>query len=266
MKVSKFLSALCVLMLTVLFCGCSSVGYTAAQHPDGSITETLYVKPNATELGAMGVTVHQVLTKVRNDIAEYLTTNSVAMSANGATLTVVPEVITPADTEIRATLRFGGYFGYCAYYGIDADSPSTEYPSEVGIYTTKQIIYKGPTDFSGSFAQVFINSYTSFINDASTGTTLDASKVSLSFTQGTLNSRTRSDADTVSYKDGVYYHTWTLTLADILDADKSVITLYRVAVTRENRVWWYLTGVAATIVIMAGVAIVVVVRKRRGRG
>ena len=239
----KILASLCVGLLCVLLCGCSSVSYTLAQHPDGSITETVRVVPDQAELDRLGLDRFTLLNHVRNQFAEYLTANSVKMSQFGVTLTVVPEIVGASDTELTATLKFNNALKYSGYYSIP--NVASEYDYERDLFLTKQILYHGTSDFGGSFVAGFVEAYTEFVAEH-TSELIDTSKVKFIYTQGTLDSRTRSDADGVYQRDGVYYHVWNIGLGEI---DRE-ITLYRVGTTGQNRAMWYVAAVVATALIM----------------
>ena len=140
------------------------------------------------------------------------------------------------------------YFYYTGefIYENEDDETQTEFTKELFISIYKQT---SSTSFDSSLSEYieeyFMGKYGVYgytIND-----------VAMVYKYGQAYSRLHSDADNVSYSDGVYVHTWNLS-----DKDQQ-ITLYRVY---ANPVAWYVLAIIIGVVIALVLFIIGIVLKK----
>ncbi len=235
---------ICIALIVSAFCltACSTVNATTVTNEDGTIDELVYVKIDDADLLNQNYTNSQIVV-LKNDIKDtasnagqnIVSNFNVRVQTDALLATTELErqrilsynngIIYLMDSQDDGTMIFGLRFRdanvYRYYYNI-SETASPQYITEKHFLYTK-CYYYGLTmypDYTSLYNQIKSSLQVKYPDLVANN------MANLQYTYQTELRREHSDADFVSYKNGVYYHTW---IVDENDFEKPIMIYYNIA-------------------------------------
>lgn len=261
---SNFTKLILVLMLFVTaftFCACSTVESVTIYNQDGSIEERVNVSLDKAEILAAGEDfdeVKQFAEEVSNKYARLLVTDyMLANSILDADTDIISVLLVDWSTETDFTvgIKFKDKNVYYDYYGITEQNTAQNQVERHyfynKIYQTGNTIYVSANTLYNSIKEEVLSEYPSFVKVQN----------NLKFTLITDSKRTHSDADSVSYVNGEYYHTWNVKEGEF---DKE-ITIYWLLANRGHCILVCLLIGISVCAILCAIGAVILNKQKKNK-
>lgn len=274
---------LCMCILTIVcFGGCAKVTYSIIRSDDYTIVQRINVSLDLSDIEAHNASVTEIKQDIESTVESFNTSRQTAFSVYLSKLSMtddpyykslVPYIKDAVTTYFgwngntyTYALKFTAviidgmvhipvdnvyYFYYSGEFEYNEEDDDSNNTLEDELFT-KEYRQTFTTNFDSelcdSIEQEFLNEYSSY------GFTLD--DVAYVYSYGQKYSRLHSDADVVSYQNGVYVHTWNL-------EDKTQeVNFYRIY---AKPVAWYVLAVAISVIVSLVLLVVAIVQKRKMR-
>lgn len=232
-----------IVLSTMFFSACSNINLTTVVNDDGTIDEFVTIKIDEQDLISQGYSSDNIL-QIKNDIVDCGTQASsnicsdfnVRVQADILLATTPAEVVKlnsylngisslqnnlTEDGSYVFGIRFKNADVYRYYYNMSANHSPT-YKTEKHFLYTKYYYY-GLTMYA-DYTSLYSNIKSSFATKYPT--LILNNKATLTYTYQTEYRREHTDADLVTEKNGVYYHTW---LVDEDNFQQPIMIYYNIA-------------------------------------
>ena len=230
-KIKKYLIAILLISVTIIFSACSTTRLMTVQNTDGSVDELVYVTLDKEEINFLGedynsikITAENVARTTAMRLAvEYNTNHVVSLNNNQLTVQLI-DVVWYEDNSFMVGLRFLNSAVYREFYGIDSSGEAKL--EKVDYFLYNKYYQTGSTVYSlnkNLYTQIYQQMYEQFPN-------LTKADNKLLYTYATESRREHSDANYITYTAGKYYHTWEIDKSNL----NQQITIYYILLNRAN--------------------------------
>lgn len=271
-KKLKYLAVVFCFSICFLFAGCANITYSIIMSDDYTILQQLSIDLDVDKL--QNISVDDLKSEIENYVVTHSTNMTNSFRSNlisyGINNPDKMTLITLMETAVKSEYKwYGNTLIYSIQFSAVEDSNNDYIPVEnvYYFYYTGEFEPDFEDDVNKQYEKgVFIDKYSeitttsfdselcaeleqAFLDDYSAyGYTID--DVNYIYQYGQKYSRLHSDADEITYKDGVYIHTWNL------DSKEDEITFYRIY---AKPIAWYvialICGFLAVIIYMTVVKI-----------
>lgn len=242
-KVLPIFVCLLIVLSTMFFSACSNINLTTVVNEDGSIDEIVTVLLDEQDLKSQGYSSNRI-SQIKNDIVDCGTQAStnicsdfnVRVQADILLASTPAEVAKlnsylngisslqnnlPQDVKYVFGIRFKNADVYRYYYNVSANQ-SPNYQTEKHFLYTKYYYY-GLTMYA-DYTSLYNNIKSSFATKYPT--IVLNNQATLTYTYQTEYRRERTNADKITQKNGIYYHTW---LVHESDFQQPIMIYYNIA-------------------------------------
>ena len=270
----KFIKVLLVFVLLFMimfsFVGCTQVNAMTITNQDGTIDEIVNVSLNSNEILSAGYSIVEMKADIQstalNEANKFVLalnkkiSDDLLLVSDEESISTLNyykngiEVIqsTWTNNTMQVGIRFKNIDVYKYFYNVG--NVNVEMQEEKHFFYTKAYYY-GNTMYLkhnglyNSMNILFSLTYPEFI---------DSSDNKLYYTYTTDLRREHSDAEKISYKDGLYYHTWEV---DPENANQNIMIYYNVA-NRANCIIVSLGITLVSVLILFGISLIIKTTKK----
>lgn len=243
-----------LLVVAIVFVGCSDITYSIIQYSDGSLEYRFEVDMDSEKLQSMidssesSYTVDDVKNDIEGVYVQNMSYNYNIYVSNiinygySMYLTELKEMVSYSaewvDDYFCGRLIFYSDLAYILYYEIDITQESDSQTVVEGVFVDK-ILTTTKTIFSSWDSDTALYNYMK----EKYGDLFDMSNVNYTYNYVTTSARLHSDADYVSYvSGGSYVHTW-----ELWPYSEREINIYYLS---ANYISWYILGLGLTVVFI----------------
>lgn len=248
-KFFKMIGVLCISLCAVFLSACSTITYGVYIYDDGSIAQVYNISLDNTQMTQANVNTADILNRIDTTIENYKNNLLDGKDCTGVNFEVLSETY---SRTIK--ISFANISAYNRIYEIDTSS--TQPPTIVdGLFFNKQILYEGNSPYSTLkdselFNQFFDYITTTYMDGNASATTqyLSSIKVMTSRIYPT-SYRTNANANYHKTNNGYDIYVWESDLATELSETPQQLQIWRATYSTANRLAWYGTAIALTILI-----------------
>ncbi len=281
-KTIKVVAIIMCFLLCLLFGGCAKVTYSMLQPDDYTIIQQVKIELDSEDIEAHNANLQEMKTTIENYVETYKTNitgeflNNLMILRSGTSEEQVLASYLSKAVE-TATTWAGNTFYYEIKFSAIIDDDTIILPVEnvyYYFYTGKFTVEDDGADDDGVessltdelFVKVYKETYTTAFDSemcskietafmdkyGTNGFTLE--DVAYVYQYGQIYQRVHSDADSITYQDGMYIHTWNLN-------DKTQpITMFR---NYANPTAWYVVALVCGVLAVGITFIVAKCRQRK---
>ena len=254
----KIISLVLIFFITFVFFGCADLTYVVEYKSNGEIAQTFSVNLDKTKIEQNGYSYLEICTKIYNLCSNYLTNKNITMQTNlekyeKYTPDEMNEILTSITHELSATES--GVFLKITYPNrTTANLVNTDPTQEddednvryIDNFLTKTMVQKITPIYTGYNEMELYSELNALYNQNN-----EFSDEDLTLTQviAFSNSRYKSNADRVVYKNSMTYHIWNIN-SKIDQNGQNIATNMEIYLTIAKPVMWYVVSVVIVVLFI----------------
>lgn len=267
----KVLLIIMLLIMSVGFCACGELNSSIITNENGSIDEIVTINLDAEkieELGYSEVEIENLKANIRLDALSEADkmkqnlNNKISMQLSMFELTnEAKEILNSyyngitvkesnwSDNAYSIKVQFKNIDVYKYYYDIDDNITVTQYKEEHFLYN--KIYWYGNTMYF-KHRELYQNLKTKY--EISYPNLIDCENAKLTYTYCVTQRRQHSDANSIQYSNGKYYHTWEI---DKDNPNQKIMFYYNIA----NAYNWILISLVISLFVAGILTLIVIIKK-----
>lgn len=259
----KKLCSLIMLVLCSVFIlsGCASVNYSISILSNGTVEQGFVVNLDEQALADAGKNLSEVKTLISDNIDELITDAFNNFAQRDLSLEIKQQVVQnieilknyPSAASIAVTLKFSSVTVYRYFYGTlpePEDAEDTTLTESYLFYS--KYINESQTIYYDLEDSLMVQSWLTYFSESG----LNLSDVQYSFSYGTPLSHLYSDADEITYDNGIKIHTWNFDYDELNNS----ITTYTIGIKTAS---WYILALCLTAVFVNVLLVINLIKKRK---